>query len=464
MASASVLVPAHLIDFFHSKINDSLSASAFGKDFLWGAACAAHQVEGAWNLDGKGPSIWDDFSTKERNILNGDHAQEACDFYHRYKEDIALLKSMGFGVFRFSIAWSRIFPEGIGSPNPKGVQFYHNVIDECLKNGIQPWITLYHWDLPAALEKKGGWTNRSIIDWFKTYVMFCCQTFGSKVKHWMIMNEPAAFVGLGYMVGYHAPGKRGPYQFLKATHHACLAMAEGGRVVRETIPDALVGTTFSCSYIDPLREGNKDGEAVRRMDALLNRLYIEPCLGLGYPIDALPALKRIKRYTLPGDDEKLVFNFDFIGLQNYFRVVAKKSAIPFIRAKQIAANKRNVSTNAMGFEIYPEGIYEMIQQFAKYDISKIIITENGSCFEDVIEDGAIHDKERIAFFEAYLTQVLKAKKEGAPVDGYFVWSLTDNFEWSEGYEPRFGLVHVDFQTQKRTIKDSGLWFKSFLAR
>ena len=225
----------------HSQFNpfsDSLNSDDFGSEFLWGAACASYQVEGAWNIDGKGPSIWDSFTHKKGNIHQGDNGDTATDFYHRYAEDIALLKTMNFKVFRFSISWSRIFPSGTGEINQKGVDFYHQVIDECIKNNIEPWITLYHWDLPQALEDKGGWTNREILDWFKEYVSFCTLEYGAKVKNWMVMNEPAAFVGLGYMLGYHAPGKKGPYKFLKATHHACLAMADGGRMIRKNITDA----------------------------------------------------------------------------------------------------------------------------------------------------------------------------------------------------------------------------------
>ena len=442
----------------------TLEANSFGKEFKWGAACAAYQVEGAWDVDGKGLSIWDTFTHKKGRIHNNDHGDEASDFYHRYKEDISLLKQMNFGVFRFSLSWSRLFPNGSGEINKKGVEFYHKVIDECLLQGIEPWITLYHWDLPQSLEDQGGWTNRKILVWFEEYVNFCTKEYGGKVKNWMVMNEPAAFVGLGYMLGYHAPGKKGPYKFLKATHHACLAMADGGRMIRKNIPDANIGSTFSCSQIDPYR-GEKDLGAARKMDALLNRLYIEPSLGLGYPIDGLPALKRIERYFEPGDEERLKFKFDFIGLQNYFRVVAKKSIFPpFLWSKQISAEKRGVPMNEMKFEVYPEGIYSVIKQFSKYDIDNIIITENGACYKDSVVEGRIHDQERTAFFKSYLAQVLKAKKEGAPVTGYFVWSLTDNFEWSEGYEPRFGLIHVDFKTQKRTLKDSGYWFKNFLSQ
>ena len=471
IASSGLIIPKgysnHLLKQLF--LDQTLNANDFGKDFLWGAACAAYQVEGAWNTDGKGASIWDTFTHKKGKIHNNENGDVATDFYNRYAEDIALAKKLNLKVFRFSISWSRIFPNGTGEINPLGVAFYHKVIDECIKQEVEPWITLYHWDLPQKLQDQGGWVNRDIVNWFAAYTDFCTKEYGSKVKNWMVMNEPAAFVGLGYMLGYHAPGIKGPYKFLKATHHTCLAMAEGGRVIRRNVVNANIGTTFSCSHIDSYRDdpvsAYKDHKAVERLDALLNRLYIEPSLGLGYPIDGLPALKRIKRYFEPGDEEALKFKFDFIGLQNYFRVVGKRSLFPpFLWAKQIAAEKRDVPMNEMKFEVYPEGIYKILKQFSAYNLDNIIITENGVCYKDELVNGRVHDKERIQFFKDYLSNVLKAKKEGVPVSGYFVWSLTDNFEWSEGYEPRFGLVHIDFQTQQRTIKDSGYWFKEFLSK
>ena len=444
---------------------DTLQLSSFGKNFKWGTACAAYQIEGAWNNDGKGISIWDKFTHTKGNIHNNENGDVAVDFYHRYKEDIRWHKEMNFEVFRFSISWSRIFPHGIGETNPAGVQFYHDVIDECIAQGIEPWITLYHWDLPQKLQDRGGWVNREIIDWFSSYTKFCAEEYGGKVKNWMVMNEPAAFVGLGYMMGYHAPGEKGITNFLKATHYTCLTMAESGRILRSTIPDAAIGTTFSCSSIEAYKGHSKHNKAVAKIDALLNRLYLEPSLGLGYPYDGFPALQRIEKYFEAGDHEKLKFDFDFIGVQNYFRIVAKRSIWPpVIWAKQIEPKKRNVVVNEMGFEIYPEGIYKILKQFGEYEeINEIIVTENGVCVKDSLDNGAIHDQERIEFFQSYLYYVLKAKNEGVPVNGYLVWSLTDNFEWSEGYEPRFGLVYVDYETLERTIKDSGKWFKRELA-
>lgn len=437
----------------------------FGPNFLWGAACAAYQVEGAWNADGKGPSIWDTFTHKKGHVKNNENADTAADFYNRYKEDIALVKKLNLNVFRFSIAWSRIFPKGIGEINPKGVAFYHEVIDECLRQGVQPWVTLYHWDLPQKLQDEGGWINREVLKWFEEYVTFCTTEFGSKVKNWMVMNEPAAFVGLGYMLGYHAPGKKGISNFLKATHHACLAMSLGGRIIRKNVEQAHIGTTFSCSFVEPIDSKDKNVEAAKRIDALVNRLYIEPILGKGYPYDVFPALKRIEKYFEPGDEQLLAFDFDFIGLQNYFRVVGKHSLFPPVMfAKEVPATKRAVPINEMNFEVYPEGIYKILKQFAQYkEIKKIIVTENGVCYEDHVVDGAVHDEKRIQFFKDYLSNVLKAKNEGVPVEGYFIWSLTDNFEWSEGYHPRFGVVHINFENQQRTVKDSGYWFQKQLA-
>lgn len=450
-----------------SQVSDSADQQlfrSFGPEFLWGTASAAYQIEGAYNQDGRGNSIWDVFSEKGR-IKNKENGQIATDFYHRYKEDIALAKSMNFRVFRFSISWSRIFPQGTGEVNQKGVNFYHTVIDECLSQGLQPWVTLYHWDLPQALQDQGGWANREVIEWFKTYTQFCAREFGSKVKYWMVFNEPSAFVGLGYLAGYHAPGKRNVNAFLKASHYACLAMAEGGRMIRREIPDAQIGTTFSCSIVDAWKDKSKHQKAVKRMDAMLNRMFIEPSLGLGYPENDFPFLRKMKKFQLPGDAEKLKFDFDFIGLQNYFRVVVKRSPfIPFVWAKPVSAKKRNVPFNEMGFEIYPEGMYRILKQFAQYKtIKNIVITENGVCVKDELVNENIRDSQRIDFFRGYLNQVLKAKQEGVPITGYLVWSLTDNFEWTEGYEPRFGLVYVDYNTQKRFIKDSGKWFRKNLA-
>jgi beta-glucosidase len=441
--------------------DDKELIKSFGENFLWGTSCSAYQIEGSWNVDGKGQSVWDTFSQEEGNTFQNENGNIATDFYNRYQEDIRIQKELGFKIFRFSIAWTRLLPKGTGEVNQKGVEFYHKVIDECKRQGIEPWITLYHWDLPQALQDSGGWTNRKVVDWFNEYTALCAREYGTKVKNWMVFNEPAAFVGLGYLLGYHAPGKRGLNKFYRAAHHTCLAMAQSGRTIRSIIPDAVIGTNFSCSSVEAFKNKEKHLKAVGRLDAMLNRMFIEPSLGLGYPVGDFPALKGIYKHIEDGDNDLLQFDFDFIGLQNYFRVVVKKSPfIPVVWAKQIKASKLNVPTNDMGFEIYPEGIYKVLKQFSAYEgVKRLIITENGVCLKDSVQNDRVHDQERIDFFRSYLEYVLKAKSEGVKVDGYFVWTLTDNFEWSEGYRPRFGLVYVDYPSQKRIIKDSGYWFQ-----
>ncbi len=442
-----------------------LNASDFGEDFTWGVSTAAYQIEGGHDADGKGRSIWDKFTDTPKMIHNEDNANVSCDFYHKYKEDILLMKSMNIDNYRFSLSWTRILPYGIGTINAAGLDFYNKVIDFCLENEITPWVTLYHWDLPQILENKGGWTNRQIVTWFSEFTQVCANAFGDRVKHWMVLNEPMVFTGAGYFLGVHAPGKKGLKNFLPAAHHAVLCQSEGGRILRKLVPGAQIGTTFSCSQITPYRQNKRDKKTAIMVDALLNRLFIEPALGLGYPTIEAPILKKLQPYIQPTDMEDCKFDFDFIGIQNYTREKVKYSLlVPYIRAKIVKASKRNVEITLMDWEVYPPSIYNMIKKFGEYSqIKKIIITENGAAFKDNIDGEIITDSDRLNFLKRYLSEVLKAKQEGLNIHGYFVWTFTDNFEWAEGYFPRFGLVHIDFKTLKRTIKESGKWFSQFLS-
>ena len=441
----------------------NFSKADFGSDFKWGVAASSYQTEGAWNIDGKSESTWDHFSHKSGKIERGENADVATDFYHRYEEDIDLISQMNFKVFRVSLSWPRILPNGTGEVNQAGIDFYHRVIDKCISVGVEPWITIYHWDLPQVLEAEGGWTNRKIIDWFSEFVEVVTKEYGGKVKNWMVMNEQFSFIAGGYLAGNMAPGRRSLRKFMKSVHHSVLCNAEGGRIARKNIPDANIGTTFFTAYIEPVDQEQKNIEAAARIDAGVNRLFIEPCLGLGYPEDAFPYLKKIRKFYEPGDEERMVFDFDFIGVQYYFRSVVEKSIIPVIRAREIKATDRGVAVNEMQCEIYPEGLYHILTKFSKYNgIRNILVTENGTCVADKIENGRVHDQTRIEYFKGHLAAVQKAKSEGVNVNGYFVWSPTDNFEWDKGFRTRFGLVYVDFKTLQRTIKDSGLWFKEFL--
>jgi len=447
-----------------SPVPESFSAKDFGTDFKWGTATAAFQVEGALNEQGRGSSIWDTFTRKKGKIKNGHHAEIACDFYNRYESDLELVAQLGFKEFRFSISWSRILPAGTGTVNQEGIDFYNRVIDKCLALHIEPWITLYHWDLPQALEDRGGWKNRGILDWFSEYVSLCAHTFGPKVRNWIVLNEPMAVAGLGYTTGLHAPGKKGILNFLPVVHHLALCQAEGGRIIRDIVPAAYIGTALSCSHVQPFSQSSKDIRAAKRADAVMNRLFLEPALGMGYPVDVFPFLKGISKYMKVGDEQKLAFDFDFIGLQNYFRIIVKHSYFaPVLWLEEVSAKKRNVPITAMGWEIAPDGMYEILKQFGKYSrIREIIISENGAAFDDVLNDGRVEDIKRIQFFQDYLASILKAKNEGIKVGGYLAWSLLDNFEWAEGYGPRFGLVYVNYENQERIIKDSGKWFAGFL--
>lgn len=439
----------------------------FGKDFLWGTATASYQIEGAHTADGKGVSIWDTFSHINGKIVNNENGDIACNFYNQYPNDIGIAKKLNLDVFRFSTAWTRLLPNGTGKVNQKGVDFYNKIIDQCLKNGLSPWLTLYHWDLPQVLEDKGGWANRDMIDWFSEYTNLCADKFGDRVKNFMILNEPTIFSMLGYLTGKHAPGHTDVTKFLKVVHHISMVQAEAGRILRQKVKNANIGTTYSCNIVQPFTDSEEDKKACEKLDVLINRMYIEPALGLGYASESLPLLKNIEKFMQPDDLQKLKFDFDFIGIQNYTRIIAKyDEKAPLMGIKFVEAKDRNVpNMTTMKWEVYPEGIYLILKQFAKYkNIKKIIVTENGAAFDDKLEGKKVHDKNRVDFFEGYLAQVLRAKKEGVPVDGYFVWSLLDNYEWAEGYFPRFGLVYVDYKTQKRYIKDSGYWFQKFLKK
>ncbi|HWB64560.1 MAG TPA: GH1 family beta-glucosidase [Chitinophagales bacterium] len=446
--------------------DDELKRSDFGDSFVWGTATASYQVEGGWNEDGKGESIWDHFTHHHPcKIQHHENADVADDFYHRYSSDIELMHQMYIPASRFSISWPRVLPDGTGKVNEKGIDFYNRVIDKCLEQKVDPWVTCYHWDLPEALQKKGGWINRDIIGWFEEYIDLVTKRFGDRVRNWMVFNEPLSFTVAGYAAGVHPPGEINFAHFYRAIHNVTMCHGAGGRVMRANLKNAKVGTTFSCSTIDPWKETTADKEAAKRVDVMVNRLFIEPVLGMGYPVKDLAALKHIEKYILPGDEEKMKFDFDFIGLQNYTRFVVKNFALlPIIHAINVPAKKMGHGLTQMGWEIYPEGIYRIIKQFAAYPgVKEIVITENGAAIADKVVNGEIDDPIRLQYIKDYLKYVLKAKREGINVGGYFIWSLLDNFEWAKGYTPKLGIVGVDFKTQQRIIKSSGKWYSNFLA-
>jgi beta-glucosidase len=444
-----------------------IKASDFGSDFLWGVATAAAQIEGTATQYGKGPSIWDTFTAKNGKIKKNHKLDPACDFYHRYTEDVALVKLLGFKFFRFSIAWSRILPKGRGEINQEGIRFYHNLIDECLIHGITPYVTLYHWDLPQALEDEGGWTSFSINAAFNTFVSICAIEYGDKVKNWIVLNEPFGYTSLGYMLGIHAPGKTGLSNFFPAVLHTALAQADGGKILRAEISKANIGTTFSCSEVIPNTQSDNDILAAKRVDCLMNRLFVEPTQGMGFPTADWDVLEKFQiEYGTWRLHDRMKFDFDFIGLQNYFPLVIKYNAfIPVIQAWEVKAKSRKKPHTAMGWEINADSFYNIVKQFAAYpNIKNIIITENGAAYHDKLIEGRVEDPERIEYFKLYLNALLKLKNEGVKVTGYMAWTLMDNFEWAEGFTARFGLIYNDFKTQERSIKDSGYWWQEFLKK
>src|SRR5690606_6755076 len=367
-----------------------------GSDFQWGVSTAAFQREGACDADGKGPSIWDTFTARKGKVKGGQHARDACSFYERYREDIGLIKKLSIPNFRFSLSWPRILPGGTGHFNNRGMDFYKRMVDHCLEQDITPWITLYHWDLPQALQDRGGWTNRNILDWLEEYTGHVVKHLGDRVQRWMVLNEPTVFTGAGYFFGVHAPGLSGLKNFFPAAHHAALAMGRIGRMLRSEVPDAQIGSTFSCSSIHPASGSPRDVAAAKRADALINRLFIEAVLGLGYPVSDLRALGGIERYMKAGDEQALPFDFDFVGIQCYTReVVTHSFFVPYLHAKLVPAKKRRVRPiTDMGWEVFPESLYEMIRKFSAYpNVAELYITDDGVAFPDRVKDVRVYDSQ-----------------------------------------------------------------------
>jgi beta-glucosidase len=437
----------------------------FPAGFSWGTATASYQIEGAWNEDGKGESIWDRFSHTEGKVANGDTGDVACDSYHRYKEDVALMKAMGMRGYRFSIAWPRVFPDGKGPLNQKGLDYYSRLVDELLANGITPFPTLYHWDLPQALQEEGGWTNREIVGHFTRYAETCVNALGDRVKNWMILNEPWVFTFLCYLYGVHAPGLRDSTLALKASHVANLAQTSALRAMRATGKPEMIGTAFSMSSTYPASGSAEDRAAAERQHGFSNTWFLDPMYRGVYPKAYVEQEKTLARMDIrPGDMEQIRDRLDFIGINLYQRTI-------------IANDPGNANTGTrgvpgpgprteFGWEVWPAAIYQMIKRIdADYGHPPIFVTENGCSYGEAPgTDGRVHDDKRTDFYRGYVSQVARALDEGCDVRGYYAWSLLDNFEWAMGFSQRFGLTYTDFETQKRTIKDSGYWFRDLIAK
>jgi beta-glucosidase len=434
---------------------------AFPESFLFGASSAAYQIEGAWNLDGKGEGIWDRFCRTPGKVENGDTGDVACDHYHRWAEDLDLIRDAAMTVYRFSVNWTRILPDGIGRINEAGLAFYDRLVDGCLERGIDPWPCFYHWDYAQALQEKGGWANRDSIDWYLELVTAVTRRIGDRARHFALFNEPSMFTALGYLIGSHAPGLQDASRYGAATHHVNLATAAGARLVREIAPGAQVGTVLALNHAIPATDAPEDAAAAAWFDAVLAGSFIDPAFAGAYPAALEPF---VAPHVRPGDLEACRARLDWVGLNHYTRgFIAAAPGTPtgfrFVRPPSDAPR------TDMGWEVYPQGMYDAIARLAGVCGGlPIYITENGGAFAgDPDAEGRIRDTGRIALLDGYLRAVALAIADGFDVRGYMVWSILDNFEWAHGYRMRFGLVHVDYQTLKRTPRESYRWYRALAA-
>jgi beta-glucosidase len=464
--AASLVLPSH------ARQSDVPAEVSFPKDFFWGASTAAYQIEGAWNQDGKGESIWDRFAHTPGKIKNNDTGDVACDSYHRWREDIALARAMNLNSYRFSISWPRIQPVGTGPVNPQGVDYYSRLVDALLEARIRPFVTLYHWDLPQALEDAGGWPNRDTSSRFADYVELVTRALGDRVSDWMLFNEPSAFIDLGYLEGTHAPGRKSIFDFLRASHTVNLAQGAAFRALKATRPSARVGTAFNMSACEPATNSEEDQLAAERAHAITNLWFLEPALKGRYP-EALAFLPEKVMGIRSGDLDKMRAPLDFIGINFYYRTIASAPtamerlahAQQWLFPVKMASSQQGPKTDN-GWEVCPQAMYDIVTRISRdFNQPQIEITESGCAYNDGPNaSGVINDTRRIEYHRQYLQALARAMADGADVRSYHAWTLLDNVEWAEGLSQRFGLTYVDFKTQQRTLKESGRWYAKAAAQ
>ncbi len=440
-----------------------LERGDFPLDFRWGCATSSYQIEGAVSQDGRGASIWDKFCEQPGTIRDGSNGNVACDHYNRWPDDLDLAKNLGLNAYRFSISWPRIFPEGRGiTPNSKGLDFYSRLVDGLLERGIEPWPTLYHWDLPQALQESGGWVNRDTVAAYLEFADVVSKRLGDRVRHWLTHNEPWCTAFLGHYEGVHAPGSKSLKAALQVCHHVLLSHGKAVPIIRHNVPDARVGIALSLHPLKPVSDRAEDLEATRRHDGLRNRWFLDPLYGRGYPADILQQFGEDAPIVLDGDMEDIATSTDFLGVNYYFpETVSDAPGEGPISTRVVEVE--NVERTAFGWEVSPDGMAVLLRRLQRdYHPAEIYVTENGSTYEDIDTGGEIDDPERKRFLIRHLRVLHDVVTEGVPVKGYFAWSLLDNFEWAEGYLRRFGLVYVDYPSQKRKLKASGKWYRDFL--
>lgn len=462
------------------------------QDFLFGAATAAYQIEGAAFEDGRTSSIWDAFARIPGAVLDGDTGDVACDHYHRYREDVGVMRGLGLQAYRFSTSWSRVRPDG-GAPNPSGLDFYSRLVDELLENGIVPWLTLYHWDMPQALEERGGWTSRDTVDRFVEYTLTVHDVLGDRVRDWTTLNEPWCSSFLSYTAGVHAPGRYSVEDGLLAAHHLLLAHGRTVQELRSRDADLSLGITLNLTVAEAADPDDPaDRDAARRIDGQFNRWFLDPVFRGEYPADIVRDLAAVDADAVahwqdavrPGDLDTIRTPLDALGV-NYYHgellsghpqgdgtegtphdgVQERRAASPFPADGGVHWVERGLPRTGMDWEVQPEGLTRLLTRVASdyADGVPIYVTENGAAYDDVVVDGRVHDIERSAFLRDHVAAVADAIEQGADVRGYFAWSLLDNYEWSWGYGKRFGIVRVDYDTQERIVKDSGLEYARIIA-
>ena len=421
-------------------------------DFVWGVSTAAYQIEGASRAEGKGPSIWDVFAHTPGKIRNGDTGDVACDHLARLDGDVALLRELGVDAYRFSIAWTRIQPEGRGAPRRAGLDVYDRLVDALLDAGIDPWPCLYHWDLPQALQEGGGWADRDTAERFADYADHVAERLGDRVGTWLLLNEPNVHAILGHLLGVHAPGLTDLQAYAAAAHHQNLATGLAARRLRTALPSARLGTVLNLQPVVPEGDSEDDAAAAALLDAVWNGNHLEPLVRGRYPDAAVPLLEPVVR---DGDLETVRAPLDLLGVNFYsvHRVAADPTSLVGLR---LADAPDDVETTAMGWEVTPDAFYDQLMALARDpDVPPLVVTENGAAYRDEPgPDGRVEDAPRADYLRRHVDAVARAVADGARIEGYFVWSLLDNFEWAEGYTKRFGLVRVDFDTQARIPKAS----------
>ena len=430
----------------------------FGKDFFWGISTSKIYEEKCIEKYTVNTSLKSSSEQKNSSLTIENN------LFENYKEDIKTIKELGLDNFKFSILWSKILPDGIGKINEDGIEFYNDILKTCKEYNIEPFVTLHHSDLPLALENKGGWTNRDIIKWFEEYVTVCLTAFNDKVKYWIVLNKPSIFLGTGFFLGIQTSRKKGINNFLPSLHHSLLCQSTGYKTIKKFNPQSQVGTSLTTTYITPRTYSEKNIKAAERIDTLLNKIFIEPTLGLGYPIETLPFLKHIAKYMHQGDEDLIKVNLDFIDLKNYTReVIEYNSYTPFVNAKLVPVHKRVLDSNIIDWEINQKSIYMMILKLSKYEgIKKIIVSENGNLFSDNLKFDSVNEDKYNLYPKNYLQQVLYAKYKSEKVIGFFISTIIDDIELFEDCKLRFEIINLDHNYLKKIIKNLASWYKKFL--